>query len=250
MRAIETIPEDWLKDIRDALANPSQFKYTGWPAEGDPHKKAKREYDKIIPALLMEQYDRFDSRAKMHSRTKAEHEAAGLLNFFVIWKYSLWKAECESWDEYVRDATNMPYSISASTLKQGVLLINALFDRGMTLDNIIGVMGLTKTAARMLPAVPDEQLPGGDINAAAEIMQELGPSEAIATVTDWTGQRTYHGLSGIHDAAQERLYVEVRRTEASGAYERLDWQVNMIDADAANWFMERLGIAGKNRVFK
>jgi len=247
---IQTVPPDWIADIRSAIEHPEQFKYAGWPRPGDPHLASKREFDRIIPAVLIDQYDRFHSRAMIHSKTKGEHEAAGLLNFFIVWKFKLWRAEYENWGDYVRDVTNMPHAISATSLHQGVGTINTFIEKGMTVDHVIGVMGLVPTAGMLLKNVDVSQLPGGDINSAAEMIIELGPGEAIAAVNDWTGKATYTGLSAIHDKSQERLYLEVRRSRVDGAWDRMDWMIQSIDAEAANWFMERCGIRGSKRVFK
>ena len=248
--SISTIPPEFLADIENALKHPEQFKYSGWN-EGDNRIKSVRENTAVIPAVLREDYDRFHSRAMAHSMSKGQHEAAGLLNFYVIWKYKLWRADSyRSWDEYVRDSTNMPFSISATSLKTGVADIHNFVERGMEFGNIINVMGLTRTAARLLTDVPDEQLPGGDINSAAQMIVELGPGEAIAAVNDWTGKQTYHGLSGIHDKTQERCWLEVKRTRIDGAWDRLNFMITDIDAEAANWLMERCQIRGDRRVFK
>lgn len=249
MGDLQTVPDEWLRDIKDALENPDQFKYTGW-GTGDNRIRSNREANYVIPAELIRHYDRFQTRALAHSKTKGEHEAAGLLNFFIIYKYRLWRAEYKSWDEYVRNMATIPFSIAATTIKTGVLDIDKLLGRGMDVDNVIKVMGLTRTAAKMLATVPDEQLPGKNLNAAAGMIVELGPGEAIAAVNDWTGKATYRGLSAIHDATQERLYIEVKRARIDGSWDKLDWQINMIDADAANWVMERCAIPTDRRVFK
>lgn len=248
-REIQTVPADWLQDVRDAIENPAQFKYTGWPVTEDKRIKSVRE-NIVIPAILIEQFDRFHSRGVMHSKTKGEHEAAGLLNFYIVWKFKLFLAEYKSWDEYVRDVTNAPFSISSSSLKQGVSNIDALIQRGTTIDNVISLMGLVPTAARILSDVPNEQIPGGDINSAAEMIIELGSSEAIATVNDWTGKASFTGLNAVHDQVQERLYLEVRRTRIDGSWQRLDWMIQNIDVESATWVMERCGIRSAERVFK
>ena len=245
----ETVPSEWLEDIRNAIQHPEQFKYAGW-GEGDNRIKSVREANAIIPSQLIFHFDRFHSRAIAHAKTKGQHEAASLLNYYIIWKFFLWRAEYESWDEYIRDMVSIPFSFGATKIKMSVIYIDKFVERGMEFDNIIKIMGEQPTAAKMLTDVPDEQLPGGDINSAATMLLPLGPSEAIASVNDWTGKQTYHALSAIHDAAQERLYLEVKRTGISGAWDRMDWKVDMIDADAAAWFMERCGVRTERRVFK
>jgi hypothetical protein len=169
----------------------------------------------------------------------------------VILKYKLWKAEHKTWGEYCQEVSNEPWSISKSSIEHGVSTIDEYLERGMTLRNIIGVLGKAPMAGKAMLEAPQEALPDGDINKAAEIIQALGSDEAGRAVNDWQGKPTFTTLSAVHDEASQTLYLEVRRTEADGRDQRYDYRIEQVDREAAELFwMVRLKVRTDSRAFK
>lgn len=243
-------PPDWMQEVEEAILHPEQFKWsTDLPAGYRPTAFEKQNFT-IVNAQLIEKFDRFHTRAIAHSVSKGEHEAAALLNFYVIWKYKLWKAEYKTWESYLEDVTREPWSVSASHIEHKVGAIDDFLERGVTIRNVLMLLGKTPTAATHLLNVPQESLPGGDINKGAETLTALGPDEAGRAVNDWLGKPTYTPLSALHVEESQTLYLEIRRTGSDGREQRFDYQIEQMDREAADWFMARLKVRTQTRVFK
>lgn len=241
-----TLPDDWLVDIEDAIAHPERFKWVGF----DNETEGEKDKQVVIPSELREKYDTFHSRAIAHSRTKGEHEIACLFNFYIIWRYKLWRAEYTNWGEYVEDMSYMPFGVSVSTINHGVLDIDRFIEAGMTVRNLISSYSVAKGATKRLLETPASEMPGQDINKAAEVLSELGPEQANRTVDDWQKKVSMFPLSATHDSQNNRLYWDIRKTFAEGNWVKKDYMIADMERDEAEWFMEKMHIPYSQRTFK
>ena len=250
---ITSTPDEWMAEVEHAILHAEIFRWsTDLPAGYKPTNFEKKNFT-IVNQQLIEKFGIFHDRAVAHSLTKGEHEAAALVNFYVIWKYKLWKAEAEhykTWTGYVQDVSSQPWSVSSSTIEHGVAFIDDALEKGITIRNVIGLLGKTPTAGKALITAPEESVPNKDYNSAAEILTELGPDEAGRAVLDWQGKKAFTGLSAVHDEETQTLYLEVRRTEVNGNWDKLTHTIEQVDKDEAEWIMRNFKIRAAMRAFK
>ena len=252
---LATVPEEWFTEAEDALLHPERFaRFIGIP-EPDEYRRlsnsAKVLENRVVPQLLKDLYDKFHYRAVASSQAKGEQEAMALVNFYVVFKYRLWRAEkYRSWEHYLRAVGNEPFSLAASTIKQAVYAIDEAILRGLTLRNTVIALGRVKMATLELLEVPDDKLPGGDINRAAETISALSPGEARGAVADWEERTTFNALSSVYDVKEERLYIEYRRLEFKKDWQRRDLMIAQIEREDADWVCNMLRIPKGRRAYK
>lgn len=246
-----SLPEDWIAEAEEAIANPELFKFTGWENSDEWRtKRATQITQTVISSVLKEKYDLFSTRALAHSKTKGEHEIAAAINFYIIYKYKLWRAECDSWGEYTDYVGSSAFGVSKSTIEHDVLEIEKLLNAGMTFRNIISSMAVAKGATKRLAEVPKELLPGGDINKAAELLSQSSPHEAHKTVDDWELKTKIYANKATFDSTNNRFYFEVKIVKSDGDWKRKDYMIADVEREEAEWLMVRLQVLVKNREYK
>lgn len=243
--------EEWVVDIEDALHKPDIFKFVGFDVDDDSWQR-QRGMSKgiVIPAVLKDKYDQFSTRALAHAKTRGEHEIASLFNFYIIYKYKLWRAECDSWSEYTNRIGEMPFGMAKSTLEHGVTDIQRAMLKGLSVREIISSMAVSKGATLRLLELPAEQLPDGDIHKAVELVTNSGPSDAHRTIDDWEQKTKIHALTSQHDSINNRLYFDIRIITPDGAWKRKDYMIADIELEEAEWFLNRISVPKNKRIFK
>lgn len=252
-----TFPDEWLVDIEDALAHPEKFRFAGYDDsdKGGGNKELKAQFA-VVPAFLREQYDQFHTRAISHAVTKGEHEAAALINFYVILKYRLWRAEFDTRWDYLQYVTNQPFAISETKVNHFAADIDKLLERGMEVRVIIESLGMAKGATARLASLPDDKLPGGDINRAGEIISSLSPAEAHRYIDDIEQKDVTAGISGIHDSVNNRFILEVLVTHPmpQGAKDpsKDRHYITCLDCpkEVALWLCEKTHVRKERREFR
>ncbi len=247
-----TYPDGWLEDIEEALAHPERYKFVGIP-DGDEEGD---QYNVVIPSLLQEEYDRFNTRAVGHSISKGEHEAAALMNFYVVLKYKLWRAEHKRRVDYLAEVTNQPFSVAQSTIEHYCGHIEDLLTQGMPTRLILTSLGMAKGATARVAKLPEELLPAGGRQQLLETISNLAPAEAHRHLDDIEQRDVMSGVSGIHDSLNNRLILEVLVTHpmpqgAKDAF-RDRHTVTCLDCpkEVALWMMESCHVKTTRREFR
>lgn len=244
-----SLPDDWMREVEEAITKPEVFKFA--TAYGIPNwHRPDSAPAVVVPEILREKYDLFHTRALAHSKTRGEHEIAATLNFYIIYKYRLWAAECTSWDEYTDYIGNSAFGVAKSTVEHDVLKVKELLDSGMALQSLISGWAVAKGATKRLAGLSQDQLPDGDINKAAELLSQGSSREAHQAVNDWLGIPQIHSTTATHDSALNRLYFEIKIVLPDGDWKRKDYMIADIQKEEADWVMDQLRVKGAYRTYK
>lgn len=248
-------PADWVKDVEDAILHPEQFKFAGVdPQDPKWHSlptAVKKTNSVLIRSVLKEKYDLFHSRATAHSLAKGQHEAAAILNFYVIWLYKLWRAEYDCWQDYLDDVCSAPFSVSASTINHKNEEILKLLNAGAEIRRILIALGNAPTAAGRLADVPLDQLPAGGINQALETVSELSPIEANRHVDDMEMKSSFHCNNATYVSGEGRIYCEFSRTDPGGKRHWFNSIIMDVESkEHATWFFAAMRLPGTGKFYK
>jgi hypothetical protein len=252
-----TYPDEWLADIEDALAHPEKFRFAGYDELTEPGGIAREQRNIVVPAFLAEQFDLFHSRAISHAVTKGQHEAAALLNFYIVLKYRLWRGgEFHTRLEYIEEVTNQPFSVASSTIDHYCSHIDDLLEQKMPLRLIVNALGMAKGATARVAKMGQEVIPNGNREGLLETISDLSPAEAHRFLDDLEQKDVIAGISANYVEDTSRLVLEVLVTHPmpQGAKDasRDRYYITCLDCpkEVAMWLCEKTHVRATRREFK
>jgi hypothetical protein len=260
-----TFPDTWLTEIEDAIANPERFRWAGWDDNlANSNNWGINDYKEnratLVPAFLRLQYETFHSRAISHSITKGEHEAAALMNFYVVLKYKLWRAEFDTRYEYLREVTSGPFSVSQSTIEHFCADADKLIQENIPIRQIVTSYGAAKKATARIAQMDEAVVPEGGKLRLLENVAELGPAEANYHLDDIERKDTVKAGTALYDSQTKTLKLEIVVTHPMPLGYKGDWQdrfrerfyhyISDVSLSVAMFYMERLHVRLDMRTFK
>ena len=195
----------------------------------------------VISKDVVEAFRLYDSRATACLIAKSESEMMAYLNWYVIWKHRLWKAEHDSWEAYCDRISEQPFGISKSDLKHKVSTIDEGLRRGAAIIHLAQALADKPYAVQQLVKTEDANLPEKSIQDTLVRWQGLNAGEAVADLKLASGKPTIVCREAIHDKQNSQILFKLMvRPPDDPTYER-DYVIKAVDEDEGEWIMDRLG---------
>ena len=232
---VKVSPAQWLDDIKYAIEDPKSLQYASGAVPSGS----------IIPLELTDAFNNFHVRAIAHAASRGEHEALMYLSFYVIHLKKLFTANpsTPTWEAYCDWIDAMPYGVSKSSIKARVRDIQDLLDKKMSVENIVRILAIAPMAARALPDVPEEKLPAGGINEAADMIVELGASGGTLYIADLEERTTVACIRHTYNPTKTRRFSFTLRTNdrANQKTYDTDYFISNMEPVHVKWILARFG---------
>ena len=213
------IPQDWGKEIIELLESAQT----------------------IISKDTAEAFKLYDSRATACLIAKSESEMMAYLNWYVIWKHQLWKAEHDAWEDYCDGIASQPFGISKSDLKHKIGTIDKGLKRGAEIVALAQALADKPYAVQQMIGTEDANLPEKSVQDTLVRWQGLNAGEAVADFKLASGKPTIVCREAVHDKQNSQILFKLMvRPPDDPTYER-DYVIKAVDEDEGDWIMDRLG---------
>ena len=195
----------------------------------------------VISKDVAEAFQLYDSRATACLIARSQMEMIAYLNWYVIWKYKLWKAGAKSWEDYCDEIAQKPFGPSKSDLKHKIGTIDEGLKRGAEIVQLAQALADKPYATQQLVSTDDANLPETSLQATLVRWQGLNAGEAVADLKLASGKPTIVCREAVHDKQNSQILFKLMvRPPDDPTYER-DYVVKAVDENEGDWLMDRLG---------